>query len=192
MAKTLSIISMASFAASVFFLIAAVFFFFFFNIPSVYGDLTGLTAKRALAKRRAANEKSTVVHLYEPSKKNKMRGKTTDSIAPVNKTEGKAEKKGKRKQEVPEKKELVFASLDDRPETGLLNENKAETAKAAINGETELLGGETTSLGFGDGSGTTDFLENTAVPVSAAPRKTREKLTILDEVVLVHTDEVIE
>lgn len=192
MAKTLSIISMASFAASVFFLIAAVFFFFFFNIPSVYGDLTGLTAKRALAKRRAANEKSAVVHLYEPSKKNKMRGKITDSIEPVNKTAGKAEKKGKGKTEAPAKKELVFAGLDDRPETGLLNENKVETAKAAANGETERLGGETTSLGFGDSSGTTDFLENTAVPVSAAPRKTREKLTILDEVVLVHTDEVIE
>ena len=105
MAGTLTTISTVSFAAAGFFLAVAVFFFFFFNIPSVYGDLSGLTAKRALAKRRAANEKAGVIHIYEPSKRNKARGKTTDAIRPIDPAEQKAQMgKGKKQKNRDEKK----------------------------------------------------------------------------------------
>lgn len=199
MADTLSLISTISFAASVFFLIAGVFFFFFFNIPSVYGDLSGLSAKRALAKRRAENEKSGVAHIYEPAKRNKARGKTTDSITAKDEHSLKQKKKAKRGATEDEKKGLQFVSPDDRPETGLLNlddprgkvPGKTPGKAASTPNATEPLTPDTDVLDPGDGSATTELLSNSPPPVSATRRASAMKLTLLDSVVLVHTDEVI-
>lgn len=199
MADTLSLISTISFAASVFFLIAGVFFFFFFNIPSVYGDLSGLSAKRALAKRRAENEKSGVAHIYEPAKRNKARGKTTDSITAKDEHSLKQKKKTKRGATEDEKKGLQFVSPDDRPETGLLNlddprgkvPGKTPGKAASAPNATEPLTPDTDVLDPGDGSATTELLSNSPPPVSATRRASAMKLTLLDSVVLVHTDEVI-
>lgn len=192
MADTLTTISTVSFAAAGFFLAVAVFFFFFFNIPSVYGDLSGLTAKRALAKRRAANEKAGVIHIYEPSKRNKARGKTTDAIRPIDPAEQKAQTgKGKKQKNRDEKKEPLFVSPDDRPETGLLNENRSDVSPGGGKGGTDTFVEQTSALSDGEGSATTELLEDTVPPAAATRRGGGVKLTILDSVVLVHTDEVI-
>ena len=192
MADTLTTISTVSFAAAGFFLAVAVFFFFFFNIPSVYGDLSGLTAKRALAKRRAANEKAGVIHIYEPSKRNKARGKTTDAIRPTDPAEQKVQTgKAKKQKNRDEKKEPLFISPDDRPETGLLNENRSDMLQGGGKSETDTLVEQTSALSDGEGSATTELLEDTVPPAAATRRGGGVKLTILDSVVLVHTDEVI-
>lgn len=195
MADTLSLISTISFAASVFFLIAGVFFFFFFNIPSVYGDLSGLSAKRALAKRRAENEKAGVAHIYEPGKRNKTRGKTTDSITAKDDYSIKQKKKPKRGANEDEKQGLHFVSPDDRPETGLLDlddpRGKVPGKPQSTATATEPLTPDTGVLDPGDGSATTELLSNSPPPVSATRRASAMKLTLLDSVVLVHTDEVI-
>lgn len=193
MAETLTTISTVSFAAAGVFLAAAVFFFFFFNIPSVYGDLSGLTAKRALAKRRAANEKAGVLHIYEPSKRNKTRGKTTDAIQPIDAQEKKTHTaRGKQQKSGEEQKAPLIIDADDRPETGLLNDNRADMPHGSAKGgaasaETE----ETTNLSPREERATTDLLDGTIPPAAATRRSGGVKLTILDSVVMVHTDEVI-
>jgi len=179
MAETLSIISVACYAAAVFFLILAVFFFFFFRIPSVMGDLSGRTARKSIAKNRLRNEKSGSKS-YRPSDVNKNRGTITGSMS---EKVGRADKTGK-KAEKKSKKELVFATMDDRPETGLLNENSATSVDT---NETAPLD----TVVSGEDSGTTEMLDAVAVPEKSFIRGGGMKLTLLDEVIMVHTDEVI-
>ena len=69
MAQTLQTLSIISFAVAGVCLVLAVFFWFFFKIPIVIGDLSGRTARKSIAKMRAANEKSGAKS-YKESKTN--------------------------------------------------------------------------------------------------------------------------
>ena len=172
MAQTLQTLSIISFAVAGVCLVLAIFFWFFFKIPTVIGDLSGRNARKSIAKMRAANEK-TGVKAYKESKTNAERGKLTGTMPPDS---------GKLKKTV---------TNDGKPETGLLAENMAEGLESEATGvldeATGILEGETTGLLID---------ENATAPLDAPVNKTPvrtggKKLEMLDEVMLVHTDEVI-
>lgn len=175
-----SLISLISYIASGVFLVLAVFFWFKFRIPSVIGDLSGRTAKKSIARMRANNEK-TGGQGYRPSAANAARGKLTGTMPEV------------QRKAVPQMP-VQPAAGDQMPETGLLGENRAHTVQSQA---TELLvDNEVTGMLVDSDatavlteSGTTTLLvENRAQP----PRRSAAiRLTMLDEVMLIHTNEVI-
>ncbi len=171
MAQTLQTLSIISFAVAGVCLILAIFFWFFFKIPTVIGDLSGRTAKKSIAKMRAANEK-TGVKAYKESKTNAERGKLTGTMPDSSKL----------------KKQV---SDDGKPETSLLAENQADGLESEATGvldeATGILGSETTGL-LVDENATAPL----DTPAHKYPARTGgKKLEILDEVMLVHTEEVI-
>lgn len=162
MAEILSIISLVSFIVSGVCFVLAIFFWIKFGIPTVIGDLSGRTARKSIAKMRESNER-TGNKTYKPSTVNANRGKITDTITNPVKTE-----KNKKKTETVDR---------NHPETGLLNTNKAEL----------VLDIEATGLLNEDEE--TALLNNLQVN---EPRKFGGvKLNLLDDVMLIHTDEVI-
>ena len=166
MAQTLQTLSIISFAVSGVCLVLVIFFWFFFKIPTVIGDLSGRTARKSVAKMRAANEK-TGAKSYKESKTNAERGKLTGTIPDSVKL--------KKKNEVPD---------DDKPETGLLADNKADGLGSE---EIRVLESETTGLLID---------ENATAPLDVPShnpivRTGGKKLEIIEEVILVHTEEVI-
>ena len=150
----------------------AIFFWFFFGIPTVIGDLSGRTARKSIAKMRAANEKMGV-KVYKESKTNAERGKLTGTMQ--------------------DSKKLTKQSADDgKPETGLLADNKADGLESEETGmldeATGILEGETTGLLIDENA--TALLD---ASVNQTPvRVGGKKLEMLDEVIFIHTDEVIE
>lgn len=162
MADTLSIISLVSFIIAGVCLVLAVFFWFNFRIPRVIGDLTGRTARKSIAKMWASNEESGNKS-YRPSATNVSRGKLTDTMPDSSKLKS---------QETDAISEEIGTG-----ETGVLAENRAST---------NTLGDSTVLL---ENSDETDLLENMAMPARKGAGK---KLTMLDEVIQTHTDEVIE
>lgn len=190
MAAKLATASVILLVLSAVFLLLAFFFFLLFNIPSVISDLSGRTAKKSILKLRAANEKSSN-KFYGSSDRNKERGKLTENIKQAEKS-GKKDA-GKQKSKNQDKKDLVFASMDDRPETGLLAENRFgkettsnETTELSADGETDELYPQQSDLGS---TMELDGIEDTAYKPVRRPGGV--KFTVLDEIILIHTDEVI-
>ena len=172
MAQTLQTLSIISFAVAGVCLVLAIFFWFFFKIPTVIGDLSGRTARKSIAKMRAANEK-TGAKSYKESKTNAERGKLTGTMPDS----------GKLKQKT--------VADDGKPETGLLAENLADGLESEATGvldeATGILEGETTGL-LVDENATAPL----DTPVNKLPvRSGGKKLEMIEEVMLVHTDEVI-
>lgn len=173
MAETLSTLSIISFVVAGVCLLVAVFLFVYFKIPAVIGDLSGRTARKSIAKMRVANEK-TGAKSYSSSKTNVERGKLTNTV------QGSASISNK-----------IYAVEDERPETGVLADN---TADSAASEETCVLENETT--GFLDDEATgllvdknaTAVLNTSEVPVATRSGKT---LNMIESVMLIHTDEVI-
>lgn len=174
MAQTLQTLSVISFVIAGACLVLAVFFWLFFKIPTVIGDLSGRTAKKSIAKMRAANEK-TGTKSYKESRINAERGKLTGTIPNLGKPN--------KSQRTPH---------DGKPETGLLTENKADGFESEATGmldeATSILGSETTGLLVDD---------NATAPLASLPRKfpahsSGKQLEMIEEVMLVHTGEVIE
>ena len=167
MAETLSILSIVSFAVAGASFVLAVFFWFFFKIPTVIGDLSGRTARKSIAKIRAANEK-TGAKTYKESKTNAARGKLTGNIPDSAKLNNKESR-----------------TNFDKPETGLLAENKADSIDSE---ETDLLDSEATGLLIDEEA--TAALDTATPP--AAKRTGGKALKLIEEVMLIHTDEVIQ
>lgn len=173
MAETLQTLSIISFAVAAACFVLAIFLWFFFKIPTVIGDLSGRTARKSIAQMRAANEKSGVKS-YKESKTNAERGKVTATMPDF----GEINKKD--------------SPGHDKPDTGLLTENNANVKDPE---ETDMLGDTTGSLG----SETTGLLvdENATASLDTPDNKqpfrtSSKKLVIIEEVMLIHTDEVIE
>lgn len=171
MAETLSTLSIISFIVAGVALAIAIFLWIFLKIPQVIGNLSGRTARKSIARVRASNEKSGNKS-YRSSTANVARGKITSTMPPSDNGEP---------------TEKMSDSEVGMPETGLLAENKANIDHLD---STDLL----------SDNEETGFLvdEDATAPlnvVTAEPSKRRsggKKLKILDEVVLTHTDEVIE
>ena len=170
MADTLSTLSIISFIIAGIALALAVVLWFFFDILTVINDLTGRTARKSIAKMRTQNEKSGVKK-YKESRTNAERGKLTETMSGI---------KGTSKDE------------KERLETGLLVENKAETIEDE---ETGLLNDEATGVLISEETGLlVDENETVALgkDVRTEKRVGGKKLTIIEEVMHIHTDEVIE
>lgn len=166
MAELLSTLSIVSFAIAGICFVVLIFFWFFFKIPKVIGDLSGTTAKKSIAKMRSANEKSGSKG-YRESKINAERGKLTDTMRHSRNFQN-AQNVGK-----------------ERPDTGLLNENYVEQLFTETNG---ILNSDTTGLLIDEEA--TDSLSNPK-PNIPIKRDVEIKLKILEEVILIHTEEVI-
>lgn len=166
MAETLSTLSIISFVIAGVSLVVAVFLWFLFKIPTVIGDLSGRTARKSIAKMRASNEKTGNKN-YRESKTNVSRGKLTGTMP----------NSGKISEKKEENKQLV--------ETGVLAENRAQVVNTD---ETATLDTEATGL-LVDEDATAPL--DTHIQ-SSVKREGGKKLVILEEVMLVHTDEVIE
>lgn len=165
MAETLKFLSIISFTVSGVCMAFAVFFWIFFKIPDVVGDLSGRNARKSIAKMRTANEK-TGLKFYRESKTNAERGKLTEKIL----------------QEKPKRKNVNLEPI--RPETGILATNKADKFESE---ETYILRSEETGL-LMDGEAVTSPLNSRVY----RQRMTSKKLKIIEEVMIVHTKEVIE
>ena len=170
MAQTLQTLSIIAFAAAGICLVLAVFFWFFFKIPTVIGDLSGRTARKSIAKMRAANEK-TGAKSYKESKTNAERGKLTGTMPGINSSK---------------------QSTGGQPETGLLADNIAEGLESEATGvldeATSILGSETTGLLI-DENATAPLAAPTQMP---AVRVGGVKLEMIEEIMLIHTNETIE
>ena len=179
MAQLLQTLSIISFAVAGVCLVLAALFWFFFRIPTVIGDLSGRTARKSIAKMRAANEKAGIKS-YKESKTNVERGKITGTM--------------------PNSDELSktnSATVSGQPETGLLSDNKAAVIESEATG---MLDEETGRLDEATGileSEATGLLvnENAAQPImpnqNQAARMPLKKIEMLEEVMLIHTNEVI-
>lgn len=168
MAQQLQTLSLIAYIAAAALLTVAVVLWFALKIPSVIGDLSGRTARRSIAKMRAANEK-TGAKPYRQSKVNAARGKLTETMHGAGKSVPKKAPPAARtapEQTAPPKPEVTTALLT----------NNGETAFLADSGETALLanGGETALL------------------YRQEARPSSKKIVLLEEVLMVHTDEEIE
>ncbi len=170
-AELLSTLSTVAFVVAGVSLALSVFFWFFFRIPTVIGDLSGKNAKKSIAKARANNEKSGNKS-FKPSATNQERGKLTETMAGLT-----PETNHKPKSNVKKKVPKNNGNFND--ETDILSSNKSVGA----------LGSETTGL-LNESEETTLLAETTKTP---APERVGSKvLNILEEIVYIHTDEVIE
>ncbi len=167
MAETLSTLSIISFVIAGLCLGIAVFLWFFLKIPNVIGSLSGRTARKSIAKMRESNEKNGAFAYRSVSANAKPDFITKNTASTV------------------ENEEVESVEDDLRPETGLLTDNKNDYFEAE---ETGMLEVEETAL-------LTD--EDATVPLdlpqqAIAGNTDRKKLIMLDEVMLIHTEEVIE
>lgn len=169
-AEILSLISLISYIIAGVSLVLAVFFWFFFRIPSVIGDLSGRTAKKSIARKRASNERSGGKG-YQPSSTNVNRGKLTDTMQHSQKLKA-------------EEKKVQPVDESQMPETGLLESNKVKSVDGQ---QTELLDGEVTGV-LVDEDETIDLQKETEKSVKRIGGK---KLKMLEEIMMIHTDEVI-
>lgn len=175
MANTLDIVSTVSFILAFIFLVLAVILWIKFQIIHIIGDLSGRTAKKSIAKMREKNEK-TGKKSFKPSSENLQRGKLTDKMKDSEKFE-----KG------------VGKTIEEQPETGLLSENQLYNSTENI---TELLEDDCTTgllnekeIDRFNGRVTTilnEKAENNLIKVTDDIN-----FTMVDEVMLIHTDEMI-
>ena len=174
MAETLQNLSIISFAIAAVCFVLAIFFWFFFKIPIVISDLSGRTARKSIAKMRVVNEK-TGVKVYKESKINAERGKVTAKIPNSGKINGKKDTPG-----------------NGKPDTGLLTENNANVIDPE---ETGMLGDATGGLDFETTSLLIDEDATASLDTSTIKQAVRtgsKKLEIIEEVMLINTDEVIQ
>ena len=170
-AEILSLASTICYILAGIFLVLAMIFWFVFHIPSVVGDLSGHTARKSIARIRASNEEAGGQG-YQPSATNAKRGKLTATMPHPRK---------QREKSSPSREKAA----PGMPETGLLETNKAETPTTA---QTDLLEESDATALLVDENATTPLHEE---PVQRVRRTGGKKLDMLDEVILIHTDEVI-
>lgn len=77
--ESLQMLSLAAYVAALVLLVLAVVLFFLLDIPKLYGDVSGRTARKAIEAIRKQNE-ATGNKAYKPSAVNAERGKLTDQI----------------------------------------------------------------------------------------------------------------
>jgi len=197
MAEILSIVSLISYIVAGASFVLAVVFWFIFDIPTVFGDLSGRNARKSIAKMRESNEKSGNKS-YRSSAVNMNRGKVTDTMSESEKLVKDKKKKGKKDEELVETGLLAenraigydteqTSLLKESEETGLL-ENVEETVMLNESEETTLLtDAEETGL-------LTDENETTLLSEEMQLIKKRpgvKTLRMIEEVMLVHTEETI-
>ena len=84
--ELLQTLSLAAFIAPGVLLLISIALFFLLDVPKIYGDISGRTAKKAIEEIRRQNEESGN-KAYKPSAVNEARGKLTDKITPSGRLE---------------------------------------------------------------------------------------------------------
>ena len=182
MAETFNLISIISFIVALIFTILAVVLWFAFKIPSVIGDLSGRTAKKSIENLHKHNDNPASI-IYKPSSTNSSRSKLTDTM-----------EQDKKK---PDSKETHY-------ETGLLNDNKVEQYEGEETGillddeATGMLSDDNVTELLIDEEETGILTDENSKEVFEDDRKEEDlrkrkdsKLTMIDETIYIHTDEVI-
>lgn len=136
--ELLQIISLVSFIIAGVLLLLGIALFFLLDVPKLYGDISGRTAKKAIEAIRQQNE-SSGNKAYKPSAVNAERGKLTDKISHsgsvVGKTSGSGISVGTEKLHT----DVLTAKAN---ETTVLNNGSSETTVLEHQGGA----GETTVL----------------------------------------------
>ena len=84
--ETIQLLSLIAFITAGVLFLLAIALFFLFNVPKVFGEVSGSTARKAIESIRQQNEQ-TGNKAYRPSPINAERGKITDRITPSGKLE---------------------------------------------------------------------------------------------------------
>ena len=155
-------------ALSAVFLILAIVLFFTMKIPSVVGDLTGSTARKAIAQIRSQSEAGGEKN-YHPSRVNQERGQITDKIS----RSGNLLRNPSNKLPTHGTSKLNTGHLRAQAAADQVAADPGQTALLDQNQTTMLDQGQTTMLDSGQtavlDSGQTTMLDQTAMPVQAAP-----------------------
>lgn len=161
-ADILSMVSVISYILAGVFLVLAVIFWFVYKIPKVVGDLSGRTARRSIEKMR---QKNAAASASQPVVSHPQ------AAAP--------------KAQTPQpQKKTVGPVVSEPQETGLMAENRAMETPV---GQTALLRDDGTEL-LMDPEGTAPL---TAYAPARARRTGGKKMTMLDDIILIHTNEQI-
>lgn len=200
--EILSLISLISFALAVVSLIVAVFIWFKFEIPAVISDLSGRTAKKSIQRLREDNEKSGK-KVFKSSTTNIERGMLTDTM-PDSETLREDESEFKKRVEIASKqlkhnpkvnKSVQSKALrKETEETGLLANKEVvetdllQTGVLGENEQVEFIPTEETGLLVEENTTNTSLVEK----IAFSTHKRGVELVILEEVIFVHTDEVIQ
>lgn len=186
MADQLSIISFILFIAAGVFGVIAILFWFIFSIPQVVGDLSGRTAKKSIQQIRNMNEKSGK-KIYKSSKVNEARGKLTETM----RHEKMQEKKQEKMQEIRKEniQELTREKKQENPlfETELLVDNNSHLEQSEATG---LLVDDTETGLLEEEMETAPLMQ--PKPVKHTKKTKQIKLTMIDDIIMVHTDEAIQ
>ena len=166
--------------------------FFVYNIPSVIGDLTGATARKAIENIRNQNE-SSGDKTYKSSAVNRERGKITDKISPSGRL---LKAPSDQLTGAMATAKISTQELPPADETDVLGSN--ETTVLGGNETTVLGGNETTVLGGNNapapGGGETTVLsaDNTVGETSVLTADPAPAVFQIEyEITYIHTDEVI-
>lgn len=181
MADTLSSLSVVAFVLAGVFFAAAIVLFVILKIPKVIDYFTNRSAKKSVKQMVSTGGPSSKVPSFQTSAGNKARGKLTEQVevAPPPKRKTAKLQNGPAPQ--------PSGANDGRPETSLLSEKESHTAYLDPTEELVVdLASETESLD----EYATSVLPETIEKV--AGNRPRIELTKLDEVMLTHTNEVIQ
>lgn len=191
MADTLSLISIISFAVAGACFVCCVILFFLLGIPGVIGDLSGYNARKSIKKMRLSNERSGN-KVYRSSTENVRRGTLTETMkqkpdvskgkTTTVKNRSKSETDGNTKKRtaqnsyaVKESVSSVRPHVDEPIETGLLNtsRNRRYSESTSLLNSTEP--------------------ENMTSEYSAksVDKSQSKKLVAIEDIMIIHTDEVI-
>lgn len=184
MVETLSTISIICFVASGVCLVAAIIIFIVFRIPSVIGDLSGRTARKSVARYRTSKERAGA-GLYK-----------TDMVEADGehfRINGSQVEPGRYTDSVGPKAETTDRVSGSDPEEGTNQLDRGEENTTALYDGEEATrplntGGEGT-MPLYDSNETTPLYSymKPAVPQGSGGRK----IDMLDEVIIVHTNEVV-
>lgn len=177
MADTLYMISNISFILMIIFLALSIFFVIKFNIIEIIGDLSGITAKKSIKRIRENNEKSGVKK-YRPSKINKERGLLTEDMEQSKKLKYKI---SDNRNEISESTELLSRSN--------IGDIKIKGTEVLDNGMTALDDEQETDVLSKEINVTED--KNNKVSMFGPMAKDAVALKMIDDVVIVHTKEII-
>ena len=183
LAEILSVVSIILFVIAVVALIAAIILFIYFRIPRIYGDLSGKTARKSIKQMRQENE-SRQAQGHQPSAVNRERGEITQTSSNLADREQKNEVKTEH-----ELNNRIYYEDSDVPKTGILASNKAGNITPDQNETSLLMGSEETTLLSCDGTALLDEKGNEKI--IPAGKEGGISLRIIDEVMLIHTEEVI-
>ena len=166
--ETLELLSTISYVLAGVFLLLTIFFTFKFRIWAVMGDLSGRTARKSIERMRKANE-------LERTRNSHANAMPEPSVALMPEMQDRRLVGENREANIARRNELM-------PETGLLTDNRA------ISDTGHLQNGATLEEDTG-----LLLTQDEVHPVMAdrVQNRPRTELTMLKEIILIHTDEVI-